>query len=371
MTFLAACTGENRPKVDVLNSGGSSGSVSVSVSASGPAPTTTSGSSQIASGNRYQTVSNVDIYFLQTLDMRDMQQALAPAAQSQPVDWAAVTAIYEQGKNAVRPDGTVRSLQSLAVDPAVLAVFPNGASVYGSAAFLDARIKEGLTGTGRAQGLSDNARRQIVEKGVQTVLYGKAMQEMNAARTRVEQRNTDNNTGAPHAVDEAWALVAGAPDFNANRPWGLLQVALNREPNFSLQGKVRDPLERAFVSSLAAAQTGDLAAFDQAYGEVSGYLNTIYYLGTLRYGRSTETATSDAARQVTLAEGWTFFQTIRATVAAASPTAAQTVEGIYRSSPSEAFPASKTSSLYKALNEPAVLQALGIPSSLVVRTPPQ
>ncbi|MGH2601796.1 MAG: hypothetical protein ACRDJ9_20730, partial [Dehalococcoidia bacterium] len=224
--------------------------------------------------------------------------------------------------------------------------------------------------TGRAQGLSDDARRQIVDKGLQMILYGKALQELEAAKTRVQQGNTDNATGAPHAVDEAWAAIAGAPDPNGARAYGLLATASGREGNFGLTGQLRDPLEAAFVAMLTAAQNGDTAAFDSAYTEVKGYLNAIFYLGTLRYAKVLEGDTTEAQRQTHLAEGWTFFQTIRAAVAGASPSAAQTVESAYTRSPSQPFPASATEQVYAAMNEPAVIQALGIPASLVVRTPP-
>jgi hypothetical protein len=315
------------------------------------------------------TVSNVDVYFAMGLDLRDMRALMQPATQGQPVDWAAVTAIYANGKNQTRADGTARSLASIPND-AVQAVFPNGATVYGRANFIDLMIRDGLNGTGRAQGISDDARRQIVDKGIQMLIYGKALQEMDAAKTRVAQGNTDNATGGPHAVDEAWGAIAGSPDNNGARPHSLLQTATGREGNFKLEGKLRAPLESALVAALAAAQKGDVAAFDKAYAETRGYMNTIFYLGALRYVKTLEADTTAAQRQGHLAEGWTFWQTIRATVAQASPSAAQTVEAAYTRNAAEAFPATETARVFAALNEPAVLTALGVPAALQVKTPP-
>jgi hypothetical protein len=77
------------------------------------------------------------------------------------------------------------------------------------------------------------------------------------------------------------------------------------------------------------------------------------------------------ARQVHLAEGGTFFQAIRALVASASPTAAQTVQAAYSASPEAPFPTALRSSVYAAMNEPAVLSALGVPAGLAVTSPPQ
>lgn len=362
---LTACTGEGRPNVDVIEGeGNGTGSASVSVSGPAGAPAPAAG------GAGYSVVSNVDVYFAMALDLRDIRAVMAPATQGNPVDWAAAKAIYENGKNQLRADGTARSLASIPND-AVHAIFPNGAAVYGRPDFINAIVRDGLDGTGRGQGASDNARRQMVEKGIQMLMYGKALQEMGAAKTRVGEGKTDNSTGAPHAVDEAWGAVAGAPDNNLNRPHGLLQTAAGREANFKVEGKLRDPLVKALVDALAAAQKGDVAAYDKAHAEVKGYLNSIFYLGALRYVKQLEGDATAADRETHLAEGWTFWQTVRAAVAQASPGAAETVESAYTRSPGEAFPSSVTTQVYEALNQDAVIQALGIPSALVVRTPPQ
>lgn len=364
---LAGCgDGEDRPRVDVIEDSGSASGSSGSVSANGPVSSSPAAS---PSGAEYATASNVDAYFAVGLDLRDIRAVMAPASQGQPVDWAQATAIYQEGKNQTRADGTVRSLASIPNDD-VQKMFANGASVYGRPNFIDAMIRDGLNGTGRGQGLSDDSRRQIVDKGVQMLMYGTALQELSAARTRIEQKNLDNNAGAPHAVDEAWAIVAGAPDNNGARPHALLQTATSREGNFKLDGKIRRPLETSFMSAQKTARTGDPAAFDRAYSEVKSYLNSIFYLGTLRYAKVLEGDVEAAARETHLAEGWAFFQTIRATVASASPSAVRTVEDAYSRSPGEAFPASATTSIYSALNEPGVIRALGIPASVVVTTPP-
>jgi hypothetical protein len=249
-------------------------------------------------------------------------------------------------------------------------MFPNGVAVYGRANFIDALIRDGLTGAGRAQGLSDDARRQIVDKGLLMLVYGKALQEMESARVRVEQKNTDNATGAPHAVDEAWGVLAGATDQGGAHAFSLFATAASREANFKIGGKLRAPLEAALTAAQAAAQKADAAAFATAHAEVKGHLNAIFYLSALHYAKVAETDTNEAQRQLHLAEGWTYFQTIRAAVASASPSAAQTVEAAYTRPASQPFPASQTTQVYSALNEPAVLQALGVSSLLVFRAPP-
>jgi hypothetical protein len=365
---LGACGGEDRPTVDVIQGspsagGAPSGSVSASgADVAGPQPT------QIP-GAIYNVVSNVDIYFAIGLDMRDMRALLSPAAEGRRVDWAAVTALYEQGKNQTRPDGTVRSLASLLTD-SVYAIFPNGPAVYGSPTFIDKMIRDGIAGTGRSATLTENARRNVIDKGILMLAYGKALQEMEAAKARIAERNLDNNTGAPHAVDEAYATVAGALDGSGVRSYSIFGTATGREINFNLGGKLRNPMEAALTNALRAAQAGDAAAFDQAYAAFKGYMNATFYLSALRYAKVIEIQTNAAAREGGIAEGWAYWQTIRAAVAAASPSAAQTVESAFAQSPEAAWPASLTTRVYDALNEPAVLTALGIPADVQVKTPP-
>ncbi len=365
--FLTACSGEDRPEVDIIvdGEGGGSGSVSVS-GADGPGiiPTRIPGSAT------YQPVSNVDIYFAMGADLRDIRAVMQPATQGLPVDWAAAAAIYEQGKNQKRADGTLRSLASIA-NADVYAMFPNGAAVYGSADFINDIIRGGLTGTGRGAGLSDDVRRNIVDKGILMLMYGKALQELEAAKTRIAQGNRDDATGAPHAVDEAWAAILGPKDNAGGYSAGLLGTAAGREANFGLQNKLAIPLETEFTKALDAARKGDATAFDAAQAQIKGYLNTIFYLGTLRYTTELMNDQTPQARQVHLAEGGTFFQAIRALVASASPTAAQTVQAAYSASPEAPFPTALRSSVYAAMNEPAVIAALGIPAGLVVTSPPQ
>jgi hypothetical protein len=363
--LLLACEGEDRPQVDVIGGGGN---VSVSASASGSGELTLPSSP--GGATRYQPVSNVDTYFQISLDMRDIRAIMSPAAQGQPVDWNAARTVYENGKNQLNTaTGALRSMASLP-NESRQAMFPNGVAVYGRPNFIDAIVRDGLNGAGRAQGVSDDARRQIVDKGMQMIAYAVAVQELEAGKTRLAAGNTDNATGAPHVVDEAWATVAGAADDNGALSYSLLQTAVSREANFNLQGRLREPMETAFIAALAAAQRGDIAAYDAATADARGYLNAIFYLGALRYVKQLEGAPSTAQRETQLAEGWAFWQTIRALVAQASPGAAQTIESAYTRNPAEAFPPSQTAAVYAALNEPAVLANLGIPAALVVRTPP-
>lgn len=307
----------------------------------------------------YAPVSNVDGYFNLSLDLRDIKNLITAG------DWAGAAAIYEGGKNSLKSDGTLRSLQSLATSETVLATFPNGDQVYGNQQFLDANIQAGLTGAGRGNGLPDPARRQLVDKGIQAVLYAKALQEIEVARTRTAEGNTDNATGAPHSVDEAAAIYLGAKDEHGIRAFSLSATARSREGNFGLEGKLDVPLQIEFASLQQAAQTGDSTAFAAAEVKVRGNLNAIFYLATLRYAKSTlDAAVID--RPVPMAEGWAFFQALRAPVAQASPQTADRINTLF-SGDTESVPDSIVSEVYEGLNAPSVFQALGIPPHLQVK----
>jgi hypothetical protein len=295
---------------------------------------------------------------------------MAPATQGGTVDWGAVKDMYEGGGNSLRGDGSPRTFAALAAEEGVLANYPNGAQVFGANGFLNELVLAGLDGTGRGQGLGDNPRRQIVDKSLQNITYGKVLQELDAARTRIQDNNLDNNSGAPHNVDEAWAFYVGAPDAEGNLSNSLSATARSREGNFGLDGRLDGPLQTSLSEALVAAQSGDLAVFDREAQEVEGYLNAIFYLATLRYAGQAVSSADEAARATTLAEGWAFFQTIRPAVASASPEAANEINTIFSAPASQAVSSNTTQRVYELLNGQAVIQALRIPQELVVTSPP-
>ena len=349
--LLSACNGEDRPQVEVIGGGGS-----VSVSDIGPEP---GFSNPAQGGDRYVVAANVDPYFAMGADLRDIRTAL----DKTPPDWAAATSIFESGKNQITASG-VRSLASIPNDD-VHAVFPDGSSVFGRTDFINGLIRAGLA-SGRSAPLSDEARRKLVENGIQMLLYGKAMQEFNAAKSRLES----GQTNAVTPVDETWAIVAG-PMEGPNYPHALLHTADEREIEFRLQNMLIKPFEAAMIIAQQSAQKGDLLGFSQAYSEAVGYLNSIFYLSTLKAASNAQQATDVDARTIALADGWSYWQTIRAMVAAASPSAAQTVQDVFSRNAAEAFSETDTTAVYSALNDPAVLRALSIPAAIVVRTPPE
>jgi hypothetical protein len=351
--LVGACKtgpGEDRPKVEVIGGGGS-------VSVSG-----------VVEGY------GAELYFPSTdqtqnlaigLDLLDLRALMSGAAGAGAVDWPAVLALYEDGRNQTGPNG-VRSLASLA-SAAYPNAFPNATAVYGRQGFIDGFLRDAIGGTGRATGLGDNARRLIVDRGVQVVQYGLALTSLGAAETHVAAGSTAE---AAAAVDAGWAALAGARETSMPNN-GILATGLAREEEFVLAGRLARPLEAHLFQALVAAQQRKPDSVREALEASRAYLNTIFYLSVLRDAKVLAGDARAGDREVHLAEGWTFLQALRARVAAVSGPTAQRLEAAFTRDPADSYPAAETEAVYAALNESRVLQALQIPADFRFASPAQ
>jgi hypothetical protein len=342
--------GEDRPSVEVIGGGGSV-SVSGAVEGYGEALyfSSTDQAQNLAIG----------------LDLRDLRELMSGAAGAGAVDWPAVLALYQDGRNQAAPNG-VRSLASLA-SAAYPDAFPDAAAVYGRQAFIDGFLRDAIAGTGRATGLGDNARRLIVDRGVQVVQYGLALTSLHAAETHMAAGSTAE---AAAAVDAGWAALAGARATTMPNN-GILATGLAREEEFVLAGRLARPLEAHLFQALAAVQQRNPDGVREALGTSRGYLNTIFYLSILRDSKVLAGDARAADREVHLAEGWTFLQALRAQIAAVSGPAAQRLEAAFTRDPADTYPAAETEAVYAAMNEERVLEALQIPADFRFTSPAQ
>ena len=354
--------GEDRPTITVIGSGSSGGTGTGTGTGSGSGTGTGTATAAVpamasAGGEFYVPVSNVEPHANLALDMRDIAGLLNAAKSGDTVDYAAITNIYENGIHA---DG--RTLAGYAASDSVLAQFP-------SAIDLDGNVRAGLTGKWAGRQVSDPVRRQLTNKGLQAIIYGKVLQEMASARSQMEAGNLDDASGAPHKVDEAWAFYVGAADPEGNRRYSIANTARSREGNFKLAPKVSVPLAQALSDALEASRAGDMAGYDAAAAEVKARLNTIFYLASLRYAYVSSTDTDESSRAQHLAEAWAFFQAIAPIVASASLSIADSINDIFSQDPSETVSESDVGVVYKGLNDPAVVEALGIPLDVRVTSP--
>ena len=346
--LVAACRGEDRPaNVEVIGGGGFV-SVSGADDSAGGVP----------AGIRYTGGLNQDLALAAPLDLRDVRAVINVAIDGRPVDWGRATQFYEVGRNQRAADGSVRSLASLA-DGDAHRQFAGGAGLYGRTAFIDGLISDGLTGTGAGEGRGDNARRALVERGIQMLIYGRVLHALERAESLVR---TDP-TAAAAAMDEAWAYVAGPADADGARLTSLLGVGSNLESAASMPGRLTRPLEAAFITARAAAEKRDADTLSRYTKEARGALATIFYTGTLRSLAQAETAARDDIRDAHMVDALASFQSIRGAVAAASPAGATRIEAVLERSPIGAPAADDVVGVYRDLNDPAVIEALGIPSA--------
>ena len=333
--LVAACTsegpGEDRPQgpggVEVL---GGAGSVSVSGVVEG------------YGAELYLPETDQSANLAAGADLRDIRAHLAKAVGDGEVDWAAVSAIYEDGANGPQPLATLGPAGLVAI------------------------VRDAIVGEGRSAGISDNARRQIVDRGIQGQMFLLGHAALDDAEARMD---AGDQAGATEAIDEAWAYVSGKRDANGAPNNGLLVTGTAREEDFLLQGRVARPLEASLFQAQLASQEGQVGRFEEQVHRSRAHLNTILYLSALRTARVLAGDTRAADREVHLAEGWGFFQPIRPMIEAVAPEAARLVEEAFSRDAEEEFPAALTEAVYAALNEPAVLAALGIPEAFQFASP--
>lgn len=242
----------------------------------------------------FEPVSDVTPHGAVGEDIAAIKTAMEPATKGETVDWAAVSTVFEEGTGASKKgDGSVRTLAGLVADsPAV------------------AFVRDALAGKGASAGASDPVRRQQVDKGISVLLAEKMTEELGRARDKLEAGEFDDDTGAPHNVDEAWAFYVADGS-------GLASTAEKRAADFKREGKVSEPVLDALTDAQVAAQDGDDAAFDAAataLDEATGY---IFYLATFKY--------LDSDDEVGRAEGASFYRGISARVEQADADAHQAI----------------------------------------------
>jgi hypothetical protein len=201
-------------------------------------------------------------------------------------------------------------------------------------------VREAIGGTGSSSGSPDPIRRQRVDKGVSVLLAEKMDEELGRARAKIEDKELDASTGAPHNVDEAWAFFTAEGN-------GLAATAEKRAADFTRDGTVKEPILVALSAARTAAQQGDLTAFDSAAADVNEGTAYVFYLATYKY--------LEGKDEVARTEGAAFYRGIAPLVQAKDPAAHKVIVG--------AFATPDVAGGRAALNSAAVLAALGVSGS--------
>lgn len=203
-------------------------------------------------------------------------RALLEAAKP---DFTAAAAIWSKGKNSVNGEGENRTLAGW------VEKHPAGTGVT-----------DALAGTGIAAGLTDEARVEMVDKGMIVSLKVHALDEFGGAKEKLAAGELDPDEGAAHNVDEVWAY------FDAEGE-GVIATAAKRAADFGLP---EDELGNDVIAGIAAAQAAvtaeDAKALDTAAATTRGAMNRIFALAVKKY--AVEGAKDATARAEGLAFSW-------------------------------------------------------------------
>jgi len=259
----------------------------------------------------YTYVSDVQVYADMAHDVCDIKDLV------DTYDWAAIKAIYTDGENVVKSDG---SYKTLAQHAAASGKKHGLQEYYGVDAPLDAYMMAALDGTGMFEGASDSMRAQAVEKAAQNqILVAYAIHELNSAIAKATDGNWGTD-GAQHAWDEGWALYHGATEHAS---CAAHATGDKRAGNFATTVSSTDSTAKANAAilvamneGLAALQAEDLAGATAARDEVVKNIVIIYSQATIRYASKMTTDSTVEAAQTHQAEGYSFWRVIEMYVAA-------------------------------------------------------
>lgn len=297
------------------------------VKPAGAAPTTTTTEPAVTPSGAlggYQPVSDVAQHARMSLDLCEINGLL----DASPVDFAAVAAIYRQGKNSEEKEGVKRTLGKFADDPRGAEDTLGRYERYLGTGWLNAFVGDAIDGVGAFAGTSEAVRRQAVRIGVRDqIMVAWALHELDAAVDKAAKASFTKKSGAPHNWDEVWAYYYGekpecSPFATAQargEEFGVGTLSTRRLLLFS-----KDGLNALVDKKASAAGT----ARDQMVRDI-----TISYVqSVIRAASKVDSAIAqgkaDEAR-VSQAEGWAYYRVIEPLIAKANTTAAQAIAGVF------------------------------------------
>ncbi|MEM7252285.1 MAG: hypothetical protein AAF493_12765 [Pseudomonadota bacterium] len=165
----------------------------------------------------YYAVSNVNDHNDLPKDVGDISAILADIDRGMTPDYSAIGVIYGQGKNSIKPDGSIRTLKGFAdgvdsKDPNKNfdALFPEAVRYFRRPDFLDAYLSDAIAGTGEFESASDAARAAAISNGLLATLSYWVRFELRFSEVKAGAGNFACPKGAPHNWDEGFAFYYGA-----------------------------------------------------------------------------------------------------------------------------------------------------------------
>jgi hypothetical protein len=273
--------------------------------------------------------SNVAGYLRLSTDVCDIKAAIGPADTA---NYEAAAEIYENGKNSFKSDGSQRTFRDLATDPYTgEPTFDQYARYFGTPLFMDTEIAAALEG--KAPYTSVAQRNETIVKGVESMVQTVyLLHEVDETADKIRNRSLSAATGAPHNVDETWAIWVGErPDCSL---WGL---AYRRGKEFGTlvdcdNSQVNVAMLNAHKAMYTAATEGDLAAYNRQRSEVIRQFVIVGIQNALKYAELMDAARADNEPEVVeaeQAEGYAYYRTIEPLIAAADPAAAKSIKAVF------------------------------------------
>ena len=259
-----------------------------------------------ASDAGYTYASNVDNH--RSL-MKDLCDIKAAASSDGGYDFAEAKNVYMNGKNAQKDDGSYRTLAGFAA-----AADKNHGydTYYGNDGSVDAHIMAALDGTGDFEGTSNTVRYQGIAKLTANLgMVAYTIHELNTAVAKADAGNVDNDSGAPHNWDEAWAFFHGPDEDYVCSPAKNMERRAADFGTADADGVAATfaATEAAMVSGLAALQASDAEGYNGAVDTIVKNVMITYSQAVLKY---TSKMDSDTTAEKYQAEGYAFWKTMEA-----------------------------------------------------------
>ena len=274
------------------------------------APTDAASESDMAaadygSDGGYTYATDVPDHRLLVLDMCDINAQL----DMDSIDFDAISSIYRDGGNAVKGDGSIRTIEGFA---AAEGKNHNHDAYYGQVGAIDSFISEALAGEGMTEGESDEIRAQLIQKGIQNqALTAYVNHELVSALGKGSDGDFE---GAVHNWDEGWAFYHGVDGTCG--PYGTGDKRAENYATLESDGKTATAnanILAAMIAGRDALLAENVEGATEAAGEVIRNLAVIYSQAVIRYATkmTSDLAEGDTeAARVHQAEGLAFWRVI-------------------------------------------------------------
>ena len=297
------------------------------VKPAGASPTTTTTEPAVTPSGAlggYQPVSDVAQHARMSLDVCEVNRLL----DARPVDFAAVAAVYRQGKFSDESEGKKRTLGTFASGSRQAEDTLGRYERYLGVGWLNSFVGDAIEGIGAFAGAPEAVRREAVRIGVRDqIMVAWAFHELDAAVDKAAKASFTKKSGAPHNWDEAWAYLHGekpecSPFATAQRSeqeFGVGTLITRRLQLFS-----KDGLKSLVDKKALPART----ARDQIVRDITISYVQSATLAAWKIDAALAQGKADEAR-VAQVEGWAYYRVIEPLIARANTTAARSVASVF------------------------------------------